>query len=60
MKAKQKGIYQSPTSAVVEMNTQGVLCWSEKEAALWLGLPSGTNPEDDGIQDYGLAGAQNW
>ena len=29
MKTKHKGIYLPPTSSVVEMNMQGVLCWSD-------------------------------
>ena len=60
MKTKHKGLYEPPTSSVVEMNMQGVLCWSEKDAALWLGLPNGSSPTDDGIQNYTVLGNQNW
>lgn len=36
MKGKQKGVYEPPTTAIVEMNTQGMLCWSnEVYSSIW-------------------------
>ena len=39
MKGKQKGIYQPPTSGVVEMKMQGVLCESVYD--IWFMNPGG-------------------
>lgn len=59
MKTKQKGIYQPPTSTVVEMNTQGVLCWSNTEQSIVLGILSIPSPTD-GVQDYQQVQTPDW
>ena len=57
MKTKHKGIYQPPTSSVVEMNMQGMLCWSDQQQFIILGVFS---PNQDGVQNYTYQGDQNW
>ena len=58
MKTKQKGIYQPPTSMVVEMKVQGVLCESQSTQFINLGI-LGNNPVD-GVQDYSVQDPENW
>ena len=61
MKGKQKGIYQPPTSAVVEMKTQGMLCWSnEVYSSIW--FMNGVNHEEVswGRDGYGPGEGADW
>lgn len=60
MKAKQKGLYQSPTSSVVEMNTQGVLCWSNQNVMIILGIEAGSSVDTFGVPDYTGDGTVIW
>ena len=57
MKTKQKELYQPPTTSVVEMNTQGVLCWSETQQFIVLGL---LDNQVDGVQDYHVVQTPDW
>ena len=60
MKTKDNGLYEPPTSAVVEMKTQGVLCWSNQKVMIILGIESGDSPESFGVPDYTGDGPETW
>ena len=57
MKTKHKGIYQPPTSSVVEMNTQGMVCASQFNVVFLLTDESEINWDREG---YGSATTDTW
>ena len=50
--------YQKPAAEVVEMKMQGVLCWSETQQSIILGLLNATPV--DGVENYSVQNPENW
>ena len=60
MKTKDKDLYEPPTMSVVEIKTQGVLCWSTQNVMIILGIEGGSSDDTFGVPDYTGEGAVTW
>ena len=60
MKTKHKGLYEPPTSSVVEMNMQGVLCWSDYSMMWFMNSTTSDQWSRDGYAAGTSGGDGNW